>query len=168
MKTIYSQSQDFQAAVTTYKQLNQDSNKAALEGCMLLARINGKLLDEFDGNPQSKGYKKVASTLIEGTGLKYAQYRRDVQIGNYLIVNIETKPELWTLPKTAIYKTYIHVPKSLPKISKPAIVSDSSNEIEFYKDILRQIRQWTDTGTRIKWEGLLNHLGIDSRGLSLD
>ena len=163
MKTIYSQSQDFQLAVQTYKQLGNDSNKAALEGCMLLARINNKLLEEFDGNVQSKGYKKVASILVDATGLKKAQYCKDIAVGNYLIINIETKPELWSIAKTSIYKAYIHVSKPKPKsIKKP------SNEAEFYKDILIQIKTWADNRTKTKFDGICQELGINQSVLGLD
>ena len=163
MKTIYSQSQDFQLAVQTYKQLDTDSNKAALEGCMLLARINNKLLEEFDGNVQSKGYKKVASILVDATGLKKAQYCKDIAVGNYLIINIETKPELWSIAKTSIYKAYIHVSKPKPKsIKKP------SNEAEFYKDILIQIKTWADNRTKTKFDGICQELGINQSVLGLD
>ena len=163
MKTIYSQSQDFQLAVQTYKQLGNDSNKAALEGCMLLARMNNKLLEEFDGNVQSKGYKKVASILVDATGLKKAQYCKDIAVGNYLIINIETKPELWSIAKTSIYKAYIHVSKPKPKsIKKP------SNEAEFYKDILIQIKTWADNRTKTKFDGICQELGINQSVLGLD
>ena len=163
MKTIYSQSQDFQLAVQTYKQLDADSNKASLEGCMLLARINNKLLEEFDGNVQSKGYKKVASILVDATGLKKAQYCKDIAVGNYLIINIETKPELWSIAKTSIYKAYIHVSKPKPKsIKKP------SNEAEFYKDILIQIKTWADNRTKTKFDGICQELGINQSVLGLD
>ena len=118
MKTIYSQSQDFQLAVQTYKQLDTDSNKAALEGCMLLARINNKLLEEFDGNVHAKGYQKVSRHLIRDTSMKKRQYQRDIAVGNYLIINIETKPELWSITKTSIYKAYIHVSKPKQNQSK--------------------------------------------------
>ena len=73
MKTIYSQSQDFQLAVQTYKQLGNDSNRAALEGCMLLARINNKLLEEFDGNVQSKGYIGEVRHMIRTLSIKKRQ-----------------------------------------------------------------------------------------------
>ena len=163
MKSIYSQSQDFQLAVQTYKQLGNDSNKAALEGCMLLARINNKLLEEFDGNVHAKGYQKVSRHLIRDTSMKKRQYQRDIAVGNYLIINIETKPELWSITKTSIYKAYIHVSKPKPKsIKKP------SNEAEFYKDILIQIKTWADNRTKAKFDGICRELGINQSALGLN
>ena len=116
---IYSASNEFQSAVEQYNNLGNQSTTAAnqsttaaLEQCMLLSRINDKLLEESGGNVNNRSYKKTVKKLRQMcTNLKKVQFCKDVAVGRYLIENQERDVSLSTMSKRAIYKKFIYVPK---------------------------------------------------------
>ena len=116
---IYSSSNEFQSAVEQYNNLGNQSTTAAnqsttaaLEQCMLLSRINDKLLEESGGNVNNRSYKKTVKKLRQMcTNLKKVQFCKDVAVGRYLIENQERDVSLSTMSKRAIYKKFIYVPK---------------------------------------------------------
>ena len=116
---IYSASNEFQSAVEQYNNLGNQSTTAAnqsttaaLEQCMLLSRINDKLLEESGGNVNNRSYKKTVKKLRQMcTNLKKVQFCKDVAVGRYLIENQERDVSLSAMSKTAIYKKFIYVPK---------------------------------------------------------
>ena len=83
---IYSASNEFQSAVEQYNNLGNQSTTAAnqsttaaLEQCMLLSRINDKLLEESGGNVNNRSYKKTVKKLRQMcTNLKKVQFCKDV------------------------------------------------------------------------------------------
>jgi hypothetical protein len=109
---IYSSSNEFQSAVEQYNNLGNQSTTAALEQCMLLSRINDKILEESGGNVNDRSYKKTVKKLRQMcTNLKKVQFCKDVAVGRYLIENQERDVGLSAMSKTAIYKKFIYVPK---------------------------------------------------------
>ena len=109
---IYSSSNEFQSAVEQYNNLGNQSTTAALEQCMLLSRINDKILEESGGNVNDRSYKKTVKKLRQMcTNLKKVQFCKDVAVGRYLIENQERDVSLSAMSKTAIYKKFIYVPK---------------------------------------------------------
>jgi hypothetical protein len=109
---IYSASNEFQSAVEQYNNLGNQSTTAALEQCMLLSRINDKILEESGGNVNDRSYKKTVKKLRQMcTNLKKVQFCKDVAVGRYLIENQERDVGLSAMSKTAIYKKFIYVPK---------------------------------------------------------
>ena len=109
---IYSASNEFQSAVEQYNNLGNQSTTAALEQCMLLSRINDKILEESGGNVNDRSYKKTVKKLRQMcTNLKKVQFCKDVAVGRYLIENQERDVSLSAMSKTAIYKKFIYVPK---------------------------------------------------------
>ena len=87
---IYSSSNEFQSAVEQYNNLGNQSTTAALEQCMLLSRINDKILEESGGNVNDRSYKKTVKKLRQMcTNLKKVQFCKDVAVGRYLIENQE-------------------------------------------------------------------------------
>lgn len=109
---IYSSSNEFQSAVEQYNNLGNQSTTAALEQCMLLSRINDKLLEESHGNENTRAYKRDVKKLRQMcSGLKKPQFCKDVAVGRYVIENQERDVSLPTMTKTAIYKKFIYVPK---------------------------------------------------------
>ena len=109
---IYSSSNEFQSAVEQYNNLGNQSTTAALEQCMLLSRINDKILEESGGNVNDRSYKKTVKKLRQMcTNLKKVQFCKDVAVGRYLIENQERDVSLSTMSKRAIYKKFIYVPK---------------------------------------------------------
>ena len=76
---IYSSSNEFQSAVEQYNNLGNQSTTAALEQCMLLSRINDKILEESGGNVNDRSYKKTVKKLRQMcTNLKKVQFCKDV------------------------------------------------------------------------------------------
>lgn len=180
-KPIYTKTPEFEGAVKTYKELGSNSIRASQDQCILLARMQVKLAESVDGKVTSKEYKLAFRSLKNVTC--GSQFRKDVQVGKYLIENQEKNPNLSSMTKTIIYKTYINPPKpkvqSMSKQSKDARIKELENRVkdqdsririletdkEFFLGILDQIRSWADNKTRAKFEGILTDLGIDPKAI---
>ena len=145
---IYSASNEFQSAVEQYNNLGNQSTTAAnqsttaaLEQCMLLSRINDKLLEESGGNVNNRSYKKTVKKLRQMcTNLKKVQFCKDVAVGRYLIENQERDVSLSTMSKRAIYKKFIYVPK--PKTEHmPGHMLDQSKQESVLKKRIEELEQ---------------------------
>ena len=145
---IYSSSNEFQSAVEQYNNLGNQSTTAAnqsttaaLEQCMLLSRINDKLLEESGGNVNNRSYKKTVKKLRQMcTNLKKVQFCKDVAVGRYLIENQERDVSLSTMSKRAIYKKFIYVPK--PKTERmPGHMLDQSKQESVLKKRIEELEQ---------------------------
>jgi len=138
---IYSSSNEFQSAVEQYNNLGNQSTTAALEQCMLLSRINDKILEESGGNVNDRSYKKTVKKLRQMcTNLKKVQFCKDVAVGRYLIENQERDVSLSAMSKTAIYKKFIYVPK--PKTEHmPGHMLDQSKQESVLKKRIEELEQ---------------------------
>ena len=154
---IYSASNEFQSAVEQYNNLGNQSTTAAnqsttaaLEQCMLLSRINDKLLEESGGNVNNRSYKKTVKKLRQMcTNLKKVQFCKDVAVGRYLIENQERDVSLSTMSKRAIYKKFIYVPK--PKTEHmPGHMLDQSKTEHMSRHMLDQSKQESVLKKRIE------------------
>ena len=154
---IYSASNEFQSAVEQYNNLGNQSTTAAnqsttaaLEQCMLLSRINDKLLEESGGNVNNRSYKKTVKKLRQMcTNLKKVQFCKDVAVGRYLIENQERDVSLSAMSKTAIYKKFIYVPK--PKTEHmPGHMLDQSKTEHMPRHMLDQSKQESVLKKRIE------------------
>ena len=154
---IYSASNEFQSAVEQYNNLGNQSTTAAnqsttaaLEQCMLLSRINDKLLEESGGNVNDRSYKKTVKKLRQMcTNLKKVQFCKDVAVGRYLIENQERDVSLSAMSKTAIYKKFIYVPK--PKTEHmPGHMLDQSKTEHMSRHMLDQSKQESVLKKRIE------------------
>lgn len=174
-KIIYTQSQEFQGAVETYNTLGNTSIQASHDQCMLLARMQQKLADSVGGNIKAKNYKKGLRDIQVSCNIQPAQCRRNILIGKYLIENQEKNPNLSTMDKTKIYKTYILQPKpKTPSKPKAPIVSIDAlqteinslkNERDFLREVIRDFANWADTKTRTKFDGICEELGINPKSI---
>ena len=147
---IYSSSNEFQSAVEQYNNLGNQSTTAALEQCMLLSRINDKILEESGGNVNDRSYKKTVKKLRQMcTNLKKVQFCKDVAVGRYLIENQERDVSLSAMSKTAIYKKFIYVPK--PKTEHmPGHMLDQSKTEHMPGHMLDQSKQESVLKKRIE------------------
>lgn len=141
-------------------------NKAKVVQCCICAKIQESLHKQYNGKVNSKGYKQGATQILLALNMKKAQFNKDAAVGRYVIE--QNDASLFDKPKSFIESKFL--PPKEPKKTKQKEAShakDATNNEEFYKDIIRQFRDWSDTNTRIRFKGICDDLGINPSALGL-
>ena len=143
-------------------------NKAKIIQCCICAKIQDTIQKQHNGNIKSRKYSADTDQILSVLSIKRKQFNKDAAVGRYVIQQNDIT--LFDLPKSNIESRFLP-PKAPTKILKQSksnpIKSIDSNEAEFYKDILRQFRDWSDTNTRKQFNGICAELDIMPESLGL-
>ena len=101
-----------------YNQTVANETSESLKGCVLLYNIKKKMLENYNNNEQSAGYKKEINQWRKDNNVKKSIFSKDAAVGEWLVTVYHDKPSNDKLSKSAIYKQYCAPPKQ-QKAKKP-------------------------------------------------
>jgi hypothetical protein len=132
--------------VNQYNQLEQTSTTASLEACKIQAMAYNALKEKYQGNTNSKEYKKEARHWSRSTNKTPRQCQRDAEVGQWLLEPTNDPSQYKT--KTDIYKA-LHPSK--PKTpAKPKAPTTPTTIDPYWKECER------------KWMALMDFMGTDA------
>ena len=110
---------------------NNGNIKSQLENCQRIHKWQNMLLEKYNGNTNDKEYQKSTVSVRHATGLNKTQLSRFSRVGQYLIENGESNPDLFTMSSDRIYNKFIKTPK--PKAEPKPKPAPQSIDLEYYK-----------------------------------